>query len=122
MTVDTITRKRLPAFGRELRALRDAGRVPRGGMVVITLSFRTPHHWYFRLVVGDDTDPHEIDFSDLAGVNCVVVVTPADDPARVSAVIEQIKRCRPRSLQTWHHESSDIEFVVCAHDAQENEP
>jgi hypothetical protein len=67
-------RTRLPAYGRQLLALRERARVP-AGMVLVSVGLwlqeQVPSGHL--LVVGDDTPPERLDLSIIAGLGVVIV-------------------------------------------------
>lgn len=88
----------LPAFGRRLLEMRLAGVVPArhmglGCSVVISMDswkWGKAPLWY-RLVITTEQDPAELDLSMVAGLNVVLVWSPAlSMPARCDAAIKRL--------------------------------
>jgi len=93
-------RLRLPAFGRELAALRRRGHVPvtKTGWIIVA------YGWAMHRLIGAqhprvvvDGAPGQYDFSALAGLDVLIAHEPQDRDA-VHALGDAIWLCKPRSL------------------------
>jgi hypothetical protein len=94
-------RARLPAFGRKLLALRRQGLVP-ACRVVVALDKWKHGRSYARVVVPEDTEPNELDFSFLAGLDVELVWSPyLTTVERRNAAIRAILKPSPERLIMW---------------------
>ena len=89
---------RFPAYGKQLNAMRRAGKIP-ARLVIVTFDWKLARA-YPRIVLADDTAPAEINFSFLAGLQ-VQVVYRLTDAHRVNAVVEAILKVNPSFLATF---------------------
>lgn len=89
---------RLPAYGRELLALRRRGLVPER-TVVVALDSWSWGKAYTRLIVPSDLEPEGADFSTIAGIDCFVAwSSKISKIARRDALIRALVRCAPSFL------------------------
>jgi hypothetical protein len=103
---------RLPAFGRELIELRRRGLVP-GRTVIVSLDSWRWGKAYPRLVVPEDLDPAEIDFSMIAGIETFVVwSSKISTIARRDALIRALVRCAPCFLWACDVAATEESFIV----------
>ena len=94
---------RLPAFGRELYALRCRDMVPVRGFanahVIVTLDTWQIGRNQWRLVIPATDDPLTLDFVAIAGLDVLLVVNASvSDQARRDATAHAILRGLPASL------------------------
>jgi hypothetical protein len=96
-------RLKLPAFGRELLAVREAGQVPVRGFanahLIVALDSWDLGRNRWRLVIDARDDPLELDFLGVAGLDVLLAVNSGiSDLARRDAAARAILRSRPASL------------------------
>jgi hypothetical protein len=99
----TAPRLKLPAFGRELLAVREAGQVPVRGFanahLIVALDSWDLGRNRWRLVIDARDDPLELDFLGVAGLDVLLAVNSGiSDFARRDAAARAILRSRPASL------------------------
>jgi hypothetical protein len=90
--------KRLPPYGKQLMALRQAGKAPVRMMIVV-------FDWdlarvYPRIIIPNDLTPAEIEFRFLAGLP-VQITYRSKDAHRVDAVAQEIVKVNPCFLATF---------------------
>ena len=89
---------RFPAYGKQLSAMRRAGKIP-ARMVMVTFDWKLARA-YPRIVLADDTSPTDLNFNCLAGLP-VQVIYRLTDAYRVNAVVEAILKVNPSFLATF---------------------
>ncbi len=90
--------KYLPAYGKQLTAMRRAGRTP-AKMIYVAFDWGLARA-YPRIVIADDTIPVKLNFSYLVGLP-VQIVYWNKDSHRVDAVVEEILKVNPCFLATF---------------------
>lgn len=100
-----------PAYGRQLCAHLNAGRVPQHGIAVF-LDQRPPQSPLCApLACFSDTDPDRLDWSLCSGRDVHVANAGVCDPGRLARLIEALKAVRPSRLQV-HRADAPTEFVI----------
>ncbi len=91
--------RRLPPFGREIKAMVDARLRPVqfGGSVVVSLDWRLGTSWP-RIVLPPDVDPHEFDLSFLRGLSLLVVYRPGHPAEHLAAALDAIHAAGPHEV------------------------
>ena len=77
-------RQRQPAFGRKVRQWRESGLAPSTD-IFLSLGWAYGRAWQWRIVIPDDVDPAELDYSCVAGLSCLMFGNSSprmDDVAR----------------------------------------
>ena len=90
--------KRLPPFGKQLMAIREAGQVP--SKTVMVCFDWTLARAYPRIIIPALANPVEFDFRFLAGL-FVQINYGNQDAHRVDALVQQIMLVNPSLLATW---------------------
>jgi hypothetical protein len=105
-------RRRLPAYGRKLLALRARGLAPTVAVLILgdwrpraTLDEYTP--WL--LIVPDDEPAASFDFHCVAGLFAFVV---AETIARADEIAVQVLRYSPRAVYGWADELGCLAFYI----------
>jgi hypothetical protein len=96
--------KQLPPYGKQLMAIREAGRVP-SHLVMVCFDWK-PAKAYPRIVIPADANPAELEFSFLAGIP-VQIVYGSKDAHRVDALVQEILLVNPSLLATFAHDLVD---------------
>jgi len=107
---------RLPAFGRELVALRLRGLVP-GRTVVVSLdSWRWGRAFcFYQLVISAELNPLETDFCMIAGLDTILAWSSrVTTIARRDAVIRSVARSMPLSLWVVDMVAPEESFFVAS--------
>jgi len=105
-------RARLPGFGRELVELRRQGMVPARPIVVALDSWKWGRS-YPRLVVAEDLDPSEADFSVVAGLECFLAwSSKVTSVARRDTLIRVLVKCAPIFLWACDMAAPHESFIV----------
>jgi hypothetical protein len=92
--------RKLPAYGRELLALRRHGQVPAHYMIVVALDDWKLGKLFPRVVIALDADPKLTEFSMLAGLDATIAWRPTISTVeRRDAAIREILRVSPSSLR-----------------------
>lgn len=108
---------RLPAYGRQLRAIIAGGKKPRHG-VAIWID-RQPERGICKpLAVFPDADPAALDWSICQGQDVIVPDADHADRGRLIAVVRAIRAARPRRLLLLKEGHPGFEFVVSAEAAR----
>ncbi|TSA52601.1 MAG: hypothetical protein D4R40_02095 [Nitrosomonadaceae bacterium] len=90
--------KRLPAYGKQLSAMRRVGRSP-AKMIYVTFDWGLARA-HPRIVIADDAIPAELNFNYLAGLP-VQIVYRSKDAHKIHAVVEEILQVNPCFLATF---------------------
>jgi hypothetical protein len=90
--------KRLPPHGKQLMAIRQAGKAP-ARMVIVAFDWDLAHA-YPRIIIPNDLAPAEIEFRFLAGLS-VQITYRSKDAHRVDAVAQEIAKVNPCFLATF---------------------
>lgn len=90
--------KRFPAFGKQLSAMRRAGKTP-AKIIYVTFDWGLAKA-YPRIVLTDDAIPANLNFSYLAGLP-VQIVYRVRDAHKIHAVVEEILKVNPCFLTTF---------------------
>jgi hypothetical protein len=94
-------KRKLPAYARALIEKRRRGLAPQDDLV-ISCDWGLGKAWSWRIVVGDDVDPEERDFSIAAGLSCLLV---ARDQARLDRVAAAVSVYRPLRLVGFNYDA-----------------
>ena len=103
-------KRKLPAFARTLVAKRRQGLAPRSDLVV-SCDWELGKAWSWRVVVGDEVDPEELDFSVVAGLSCLLV---GRDQARLDRVAAAVAAYKPSRLVGVNYDATKIWVYVAA--------
>lgn len=115
MSTATARKPRLPAFGRELLALRRRGLVPErnlcvGHVVIVLDRWQWGRSYSSRLVVAPDLEPRELDFSAVAGLDVTIFWSAQySRPDRFLELQDTVVRAGARVVQVfecfapWNH-------------------
>jgi hypothetical protein len=90
--------KRLPPYGKQLMAIREAGQVP--SKTVMVCFDWTVARAYPRIIIPADANPADLKFSFLAGIP-VQIVYRRKDAHRVDALVQEILLVNPSLLAAW---------------------
>ena len=90
--------KRMPAYGKQFMAMRQAGKMP-SRRVMVTFDWDLAQA-YPRIVIADDTPVDQLNFNYLAGLP-VQVVYRRKDAHRVNDVIDAVLKINPSCLATF---------------------
>ena len=90
--------KRLPPYGKQLMAMRHAGRAP-SRKVMVTFDWNLARA-YPRVVIPADADPAKLNLIFLAGLP-VQIIYRNKDAHRVDALVQEIMRVNPCFLITF---------------------
>ena len=90
--------KRLPPYGKQLMAIREAGKVP-AKTVVVSFDWDLARA-YPRIIIPADVTPAEIEFRFLAGLP-VQITYRNKDAHRVDEVAQEIAKVNPCFLATF---------------------
>lgn len=90
--------RRLPPFGKQFLAIREAGKVP-AKTVMVSFDWDLAQA-YPRIIIPNDLSPAEIEFKFLAGLP-VQIIYRSKDAHRVDAVVQEILCVNPCLLATF---------------------
>lgn len=90
--------KRLPPYGKQLMAIRQAGKAP-ARIVIVAFDWDLAHA-YPRIIIPDDLTPAEIEFRFLAGLSVQITYRSKDAP-RVDAVAQEVAKVNPCFLAAF---------------------
>jgi hypothetical protein len=90
--------KRLPPYGKQLMAIRQAGKAP-VRMMIVAFDWDLARA-YPRIIIPNDLTPAEIEFRFLAGLP-VQITYRSKDAHRVDAVAQEIAKVNPCFLATF---------------------
>lgn len=96
--------KRLPPYGKQLLAIRQAGKVP-SKRVMVSFDWNLARA-YPRIIIPADTSPVELEFEFLAGLS-VQIIYHDKDAHRVDALVQEIMQANPCVLVTFALDLSD---------------
>lgn len=97
----TSKRRKLPAFGREIRTMLAAGKTPRSpaGTVTVAVDTWTLCQRWPRIVVDRHDDPANLDFTFLAGRDVLLVWRHGSDFDRIVAVSRELRNAGVRLVE-----------------------
>jgi hypothetical protein len=105
------TQRKLPAYGRELLALRRRGLVPTQYTVIVIDDWKLASA-FPRVVVAEDADPRLLDFSMLADLDVTIVWRPTRTAIeRRNAVVAEALAIAPASLRVFDLDNVDVLWV-----------
>ena len=90
--------KRLPPYGKQFLAMREAGKAP-AKTVIVSFDWDLAQA-YPRIIIPNDVSPAEIEFKFLAGLP-VQIIYRSKDAHRVDALVQEILRVNPCLLATF---------------------
>lgn len=90
--------KRLPPYGKQFMTLREGGKAP-SKMVVVSFDWDLAKA-YPRIIIPDNLDPSELEFTYLAGLP-VQIIFRSKDAHRVNGVAHEIMQVNPCFLATF---------------------
>ncbi|SEP38766.1 hypothetical protein [Nitrosovibrio sp. Nv6] len=90
--------KRLPPYGKQLMAIREAGKVP-VRKVIVSFDWNLGRA-YPRIIIPADANPAELDFRFLAGLP-VQIIYGSQEAHRVDALVQEILLANPSLLVTF---------------------
>lgn len=90
--------KRLPPYGKQLMAIREAGKVP-VRKVIVSFDWNLGRA-YPRIIIPVDANPAELDFRFLAGLP-VEIIYGSQDAHQVDALVHEILQANPSLLATF---------------------
>jgi hypothetical protein len=92
--------KRLPPFGREVRDMIFARRLPVlfGGAILVSLDWNLGDCWSPRLVFPPDTPPSVFDLSYLRGCEILVIHRPEHPLSHVNATLAALRSVSVRRV------------------------
>lgn len=90
--------RRLPPYGKQFMALRQAGKVP-SKRVMVSFDWDLARA-YPRIIIPADENPSELEFKFLAGLS-VQIIYGCKDAHRVDALVQEIMRVNPCFLATF---------------------
>jgi hypothetical protein len=88
----------LPAYGRKLAAARKRGLVPARDVLVFLDYWPPRRDIFFSLVIPQQADPGDIDFSVLIGLWVILVARPGVAAFRVLRAVNAILAAEPQAL------------------------
>lgn len=106
------TRRRLPAYGRQVAALRAGGFAPTVALLVAdgwTPYTVADEHRPWVLIVPESEPPEAFDFRSVAGLFVYVV---GFDSARVDAIVAQVEHYAPRAVYSWRGDVDVFTFYA----------
>ena len=110
------TRRRLPPFGRKLLTLRISGFVPAAYAVIVALDSWKIAKLLPRVVLPNDLDPAQVNFSMLAALDVAIAWTQTITPIeRRDEAIRSILKFSPASLRVIDMESPELGFWIVSH-------
>jgi hypothetical protein len=92
-----VSRKRLPAFARELADIRRRGLTLKHPLVSVRLHGLSRSTIGYGVCLPDDLDAHECDWSFLRNLD-VIIIRRGDSADRVMATVRAIESAQPRRL------------------------
>jgi hypothetical protein len=108
--IDQGIKRRLPAFARALVEKRRQGLAPQRDLL-ISCDWGLGKAWSWRVVVGDDVDPEELDFSIAAGLSCLLV---GRDQERLDRVAAAVSVYRPLRLVGVNYDALRSRIYIAA--------